>query len=127
MNRTVKIALTIAFLVSAIIAREAFAAITVTGTIPTGGRPVVVIPANGQTGTAGVLKFQFSAPTAGAYTMNFCIGPAANPCGMRDSFVVSVPGGQQRLAVVNASVFVDRVLAVSQGTSSALPYSVTVE
>jgi len=127
MKNTLKIVLAIALVLSVVIVREAFAAITLTGTIPTGQRTVVIIPANGQTGARGTLKFLFSAPTAGAYSLSFCIGPAANPCGTPGAYIVNVPGGQQRLAVVDASFFVDKVLVVGQGTSVALPFSVTVE
>lgn len=105
----------------------AFASITLNGTVPTGQAGFVVIQANKQPKSSGVLKFKFSAPTAGAYTFNFCIGPASNPCGLPTSYVVVVPGGEERLAVVDASFFVNKVLTVSQGTNSPLPFSVTIE
>lgn len=53
--------------------------------------------ANKQPKSSGVLKFKFSAPTAGAYAFNFCIGPAANPCGLPTSYVVVVLGSEERL------------------------------
>lgn len=59
--------------------------------------------------------------------MNFCIGPASNPCGASSDYVVTVPGGQERLAVVEAGVFKKSVLVVTQGTASDLPFSVTIE
>jgi hypothetical protein len=105
----------------------AFASITLNGTVPTGQAGLVVIPANKQPKSSGVLKFKFSAPTAGAYAFNFCIGPASNPCGLPTSYVVVVPGGEERLAVVDASFFVNKVLTVSQGTNAPLPFSVTIE
>jgi hypothetical protein len=99
--------------------------ITLNGTV--GGRtPVVILEANAQSGT-GLLKFKFSAPTAGAYELGFCIGPANNPCGTPNSSVFSVPGGEERLALVNAGVFKNNVLTVSQGTSGPLPFAVTIE
>src|SRR5277367_2273813 len=96
--------------------------ITLNGTIPSGSTPMVVIEANGESGPGGILKFKFSAPKAGAYGMNFCIGPASNPCGTASDYVVTVPGGQERLAVIEAGVFRNSVLVVSQGTSESLPF-----
>jgi hypothetical protein len=40
---------------------------------------------------------------------------------------VTVPGGQERLAVIEAGVFRKSVLVVSQGTADTLPFSVTIE
>jgi hypothetical protein len=110
-----------------LIAQAAFAAITLNGTVPVGQAGLVVIQANKQPKSSGVLKFKFSAPTAGAYALNFCIGPASNPCGSQTSYVVVVPGGEALLAVVDASVFSDNVLTVGQGTNNPLPFSVTIE
>ena len=110
-----------------LIAQTAFAAITLNGTVPVGRAGLVLIQANKQPKSSGVLKFKFSAPTAGAYAFNFCIGPASNPCGLPTSYVVVVPGGEERLAVVDASVFNDNVLTVGQGTNNPLPFSVTIE
>ena len=101
--------------------------ITLNGTIPPGGGPVVILEANGENGTGGPVKFKFSAPQAGAYELGFCIGPASNPCGLSTSYIVNVPGGQERLALVEASIFKTNVLVVSQGTSAELPFSVTME
>jgi hypothetical protein len=101
--------------------------ITLNGTIPASSSPLVIIEANGEGGPGGILKFKFSAPQAGAYTMNFCIGPASNPCGTSTDYVVTVPGGQERLAVIEAGVFRKSILVVSQGTSSDLPFAVTIE
>lgn len=60
----------------------AFASITLNGTVPTGSAGLVIIQANKQAKSSGVLKFKFSAPSAGAHAFNFCIGPASNPCGL---------------------------------------------
>ena len=95
--------------------------------MPSSSTGVTVIQANGETGPGGILKFKFSAPQAGAYTMNFCIGPASNPCGTASDYAASVPGGQERLAVIEAGVFRNSVLVVTQGTSSNLPFAVTIE
>jgi hypothetical protein len=119
--------ISVAFALAAALVQPAFAYITLSGTIPAGTTPVVIIQANHQSGATGVLKFKFSAPTAGSYAFNFCIGPATNPCGLPTSYVVTVPGGQQRLAVVDASVFKDNVLVVAQGTRQPLPFDVTME
>ncbi|HEX9168142.1 MAG TPA: hypothetical protein VF886_04330, partial [Roseiarcus sp.] len=102
--------------------------ITLNGTIP-GSSPdgVVIIQANGENGPGGVLKFKFSAPQAGAYAFNFCIGPASNPCAEASDYVVNVPAGQERLAVVEAGLFKKSILVVTQGTSDDLPFAVTIE
>lgn len=101
--------------------------ITLNGTIPPGGAPVVILEANRESATAGAVKFKFSAPQAGAYSLNFCIGSPDNPCGTSSSYVVQVPGGQERLALVEAGIFRKNVLVVTQGTSEELPFSVTIE
>jgi hypothetical protein len=107
--------------------------ITLTGTIPVGGKPVVILEPNPQIGSGCCpLKFKFSAPLPNAkapvpYTLNFCIGPASNPCGLPTDFVVVVPGGEERLAVVDASIFKNNVLVVGQGTNVPIPFSVTME
>ena len=106
---------------------RASAAISMTGTLPGGTTPIVIIPANGQTGARGPIKLLMGAPTPGAYALSFCIGPASNPCGLSTSFVVNVPGGQQRMAIVDASMFVNNVLVVGQGTTGALPFTITIE
>jgi len=130
MNRTTANAIVAtvgAIVLLTLFVQPVFAAIVLKGTIPTGGAPVVVIQPHKMGAIIGVVKFKFSAPTAGAYTMGFCIGPAANPCGMATSYVVQVHGGKEQLAVVPASMFESNVLAVSQGTSSALPFVVEME
>ena len=124
------LAIAVALALSFLFAREAYAFITFNGTIPAGTTPVVILQANNQPGAAGVLKFKFSAPAhdAGvAYALNFCIGPASNPCGLPTSYVVVVPSGQERLAVVNANVFATNVLVVGQGTKRPVPFAVTME
>ncbi|MGA2483844.1 MAG: hypothetical protein ABSF92_12095 [Candidatus Acidiferrales bacterium] len=123
----VLIAIAVAFVLSTLDIPYAFAAITLTGTLPGGTTPIVLIQPNKQTGTSGVLKFKFSAPKAGNYALDFCIGPATNPCGLPTSFVVNVPGGQERLAVVNASFFANNELVVAQGTTGPIPFEVTIE
>ena len=123
----VLMAAAVMFTLSAVSIQEALAAITLNGTIPGGTKSLVIIQPNKQSPAKGTLKFKFAAPTAGAYSFNFCIGPTLNPCGTATSFVVVVPGGQERLAVVDASIFTDNVLVVGQGTSSALPFVVTIE
>jgi len=125
--KTMVMAAAVMFTLSTVGMQEALAAITLNGTIPPGTKPVVIIQPNKQSAGKGTLKFKFAAPTAGAYGLNFCIGPTANPCGMATSFVVVVMGGQERLAVVDASIFTDNVLVVGQGTMNALPFAVTIE
>jgi len=102
------------------------------GTIPAGTKPVVIIQANKQSGATatGVLKFKFSAPAVNAgvpYAIDFCIGPESNPCGLPSSYVVNVPMGEDRLAVVDASVFATNILVVGQGTRVPVPFVVQIE
>lgn len=118
---------TASLILVSLMAQSAFAAITLNGTVPVGRAGLVLIQANKQPKTSGVLKFKFSAPNAGAYAFNFCIGPAPNPCGLPTSYVVVVHGGEEKLAVVDASVFTNNVLVVAQGTNNPLPFSVTIE
>lgn len=49
----------------------------------------------------------------------------SNPCGEDSDYVV--PGGQERLAVVEPGVFKTSALVVTQGTAEASPFAVTVE
>jgi hypothetical protein len=92
----------------------------------------VILEGNPGVPPGHLVKLKFSAPLPDSeahvdYALNFCIGPAKNPCGLPTSFVVVVPGGQERLAIVDASIFKDNVLTVSQGTSVPMPYAVTIE
>jgi hypothetical protein len=114
--------------------RKQTMSITLTGTIPgtTPPTPVVILEANPHIGSGCPLKFKFSAPLPDSeapvpYALSFCIGPAANPCGLPTSFVVVVPGGQERLAVVDPGTFKTNVLTVGQGTKVPIPFSVTME
>lgn len=108
--------------------------ITLTGTIPSTTPPtqVVILVANPNIGPGCPLKFKFSAPLPDneapvPYALDFCFGPADSPCGPHSSFAVNVPGGQERLAVVDAGILKTNVLAVSQGTKIPIPFAVTIE
>lgn len=111
--------------------RQARAYITLNGMVPVGKNGVVILQAHKLSGTTtDTLKFKFTAPTFNAgvnYALSFCIGPSNNPCGLPTSYVVNVPGGEERLAVVPSSVFANNVLTVGQGTTRPVPYSVTIE
>lgn len=123
-------AITVAFTLSIVYVPEARAYITLNGMVPVGRAGIVILQAHNLTGTTDTLKFKFTAPSFNAgvqYALSFCIGPATNPCGLPTSYVVQVPGGEERLAVVPSSVFVNNVLIVAQGTTRAVPYSVTIE
>jgi hypothetical protein len=123
------IATAVVFTASTLFVQQAFAYITLNGMVPVSSTGLVIIQAHGLGGTTSdALKFKFSAPAINAaYALNFCIGPATNPCGSATSYVVNVPGGQERLAVVPASIFANNVLLVSQGTSRPVPFAVTIE
>lgn len=123
-------AIMIAFALLTICVPEARAYITLNGMVSVGKAGVVILQAHKQAGTTDTLKFKFTAPSFNAgvkYALDFCIGPATNPCGLPTSYVVNVPGGEERLAVVPSSVFANNVLIVAQGTTRPVPYSVTIE
>lgn len=125
------VAISVALALLTLCIPEARAYITLNGMVPVGRNGIVILQAHKLSGaTTDTLKFKFTAPTfnAGvAYALSFCIGPASNPCGLPTSYVVQVPGGEERLAVVPASVFANNVLVVGQGTARPVPYSVTIE
>jgi len=125
------IATAVPFVLVALLVQEAFGYITLNGMVPVGRAGLVILQAHKlDASPSDTLKFKFSAPAfnAGvAYTLNFCIGPASNPCGLPTSYVVTVPGGEERLAAVPASVFKDNVLIVGQGTNRPVPFAVTIE
>jgi hypothetical protein len=124
------LAIVVALAVSTVFVLEASAYITLNGMVPVGPTGLVILQAHNQSGATDTLRFKFSAPAFNAgvkYAISFCIGPATNPCGLPTSYVVSVPGGEERLAVVPASVFEKNVLTVGQGTARPVPYAVTIE
>jgi hypothetical protein len=103
-------------------------AYTIHGTIPPGGKPVVIhlhkpLP-------PGFIRFSFYAPPVNAhvpYAILFCIGPPANPCGLPTDYTVEVPAGQTRIGFVNSGMLRTHIFVVGQGTRVPVPYSVTVE
>ena len=125
------VAISVALALLTLCIPEARAYITLNGIVPVGKNGAVILQAHKLSGaTTDTLKFKFTAPAfnAGvAYTLGFCIGPASNTCGLATSYVVQVPGGEERLAVVPASVFANNVLVVQNPTARPVPYSVTIE
>ncbi len=113
--------------ISAPLVQKAFASLTLNATLPPGTKPTVVVRQSTLTGASGTLKFLFTVPKAGNYAVDFCIGPATNPCGLATSYVVQVMGGGQGFAIVDASVFNNNVLVAVQGTNTPIPISVTLE
>jgi hypothetical protein len=103
-------------------------AYTISGTIPSGRRSVVInlhkpIP-------PGFVRLTMTAPPKNAgvpYDLSFCIGPAANPCGLPTDHDFTVPEGQTRVEVVPATFFSGNIFVVGQGTRVAVPYSVQVD
>jgi hypothetical protein len=78
---------------------------------------------------AGFVQLTLSAPPRNAgvpYTLDFCIGPAANPCALPSSQVFTVFPGQPLVVLVQWYAFSGNVFAVTQGTTVVVPYSVTV-
>jgi hypothetical protein len=103
---------------------------TLKGTIlPT--NPQVILDAHPDIVPPRPVKITVSAPSKAPvpYELSFCIGPRTNPCGMPppQSYVLLVPGGEERTAVVDSGIFKDKVLAVGQGTAVAIEYIVTIE
>jgi len=123
--RTLSKALLIGALAGALPAQAL--AYTISGVIPPGHDPVVINlhkPIR-----PGKLTFTFIAPPKNAgvrYALDFCIGPAENPCGRPDSHVVNVPEGEARTESFNSALFSTNVLVVGQGTREAVPYTVQV-
>jgi hypothetical protein len=124
-------AMVVAFTLPTLFVQQAYAYITLNGVVHSGGNGLVILQAHKLSGGTGTLKFKFSAPTFNAgtrYVLDFCIGPAANPCqSATTSYIVQVPVGEERLAVVDANVFANNVLVVATGTTKPVPFSVTME
>jgi hypothetical protein len=104
-------------------------AYTINGVIPAGTTPVVINLR--QPIRPGLLRFRFYAPPKNAgvpYAIDFCIGPAFNPCGLPapTSHVINVPKGQVRSANFDSGIFATNVFVVGQGTRVPVPYSVQV-
>lgn len=126
------------------LSQGALAQLHITGKAPVGaagsnGGIVVVLPSTQTAGNtnytvSGLLKFKFRAPTTASvthvpYTLGFCVGPAANPCGLTSSIVVSVAGGGPgTFALIDASAFANgNVLAVVNPTSTAVQFDIELE
>jgi len=126
MNPLLVVVVALAF--CTVVVEEVLASVLLKGMVPA-GKEVVILKAHKQSGATDTLKFKFSAPapTPGGYALSFCVGPATNPCGTTTSYVVSVPGGEERLAVIPAAALTNNVLTVGQGTTVALPFEVTME
>jgi hypothetical protein len=78
---------------------------------------------------AGLVQLTLSALPKNAgvpYALDFCIGPAANPCASPGSQVFTVFPGQPLVVMVQWYAFSGNVFAVTQGTTVVVPYSVTV-
>jgi len=126
MRPTLSAVVAVVVLTGVMTTHKTLAKLNLSGTIPPSGS-VVLIPANSRGVPKGVLKLKLSSPDGGA-SLNFCVGPAANPCGDATSFVVNVLPGESKLAVINAADFANgAVLTVGQGTFSTVGYSVSIE
>jgi hypothetical protein len=99
---------------------------TLSGTIPPGRAPVRLelhrpLPHE--------IRLTFYAPPSPAgvpYALNYCLGPASNPCGLPSDRVWVVAEGKSITAVVSATELKTKVLVVGQGTSKPVPYKVQV-
>ena len=77
-----------------------------------------------------LVRLTMSAPPVNAgvsYALTYCIGPAANPCGLPGEWTVEVPAGQTVVRTVPASLFTHKVFVVGQGTKKAVPYKVQID
>lgn len=127
MTRTRNALLTAVAIAAVLSTQPLSAAMSITGTIPTGGAPVVIIATTNRSVPPGVLKLKFSSPSNGA-SLSFCLGLVANPCGLASSLVVRVSPGQEKFAVIDAQEFSHgAVLVVGQGTNVTVGYSVSIE
>ena len=85
----------------------------------------IVMQPTGESGPGGLLKFMFSAPSAGGGELIFNIVPGSNPQGP-GAYSVAVAGGTERLAIVDAGIFKNNVLAVFGHSSAPVPFAVTI-
>ena len=105
-------------------------AYTLAGVIPPSSPPKPVTLHLHQPIPKGLILFIFYAPPVNAgvaYAIDFCIGPAFNPCGLPTSTVVTVPRGQTRILVVESNIFAHNIFVASQGTKKPVPYVVNVK
>lgn len=99
---------------------------TVTGDVTPNSEFIVIRP-TGEPGPKGLVKFMFSAPAAGGGDVIFNIVPGSNPRG-QGVYAVAVPAGKTMLAVVDAGLFKDNVLAVyGESNTAPVPFAVTIE
>jgi hypothetical protein len=116
--------------------KTALAEETITGNVGGGEPSVTVIPANAlhlPMSFSGLLRFKLRAVSTDAqahvpYVMNFCVGPASNPCGLSTSIIYAVPGGTAVLVLLDASAFDhDNVMTVSVGTAATVEFEIDLE
>jgi hypothetical protein len=126
-----KIAVKIAIAAGALCALASHAfAYTLSGVIPPASPPKPVVLHLHTPLPPGRMLLRFYAPPVNAgvnYAIDFCIGPAFNPCGLPTSTTVTVPRGQTRLLVVESSIFTNNIFVAGQGTKRPVPYVVTVQ
>jgi len=106
------------------------AAYTLAGVIPPSSPPAPKVLHLHQPIPPGKILFHFFAPPVNAgvaYAIDFCIGPAFNPCGLPTSTVVTVPRGQTRILVVESNIFAHNIFVAGQGTKKPVPYVVNVK
>ena len=126
MRPTLSAVVAVVALTGVMTTQETLAKLNLSGTVPPASQ-VVLIPANPRGVPKGVLKLKLTSAVGGA-TLGFCVGPAANPCGDATSFVVNVPPGESKLAVINAADFANgAVLIVNNPTASTVGYGINIE
>jgi hypothetical protein len=125
-----KVASTIMIAGAAVFALSAPAsAYTLSGTIPPHAPPKSVV-LHPHIPLPPLVRLTMSAPPVNAgvpYALTYCIGPAANPCGLPNDWAVEVSAGQTVVRTVPASLFTGKVFVVGQGTKKSVPYKVQID
>jgi hypothetical protein len=104
-------------------------AYTLSGTIPPHAPPKSVV-LHPHIPLPPLVRLTMSAPPVNAgvpYALTYCIGPAANPCGLPNDWAVEVSAGQSVVRTVPASLFAGKVFVVGQGTKKSVPYKVQID
>ena len=98
-------------------------AYTLSGTIPPHAPPKSVV-LHPHMPLPPLVRLTMSAPAVNAgvsYALTYCIGPAANPCGLPGEWTADVPAGQTVVRTVPASAFTNKVFASAKAPKNPCP------
>jgi hypothetical protein len=101
-------------------------AYTLSGMIPPGGRVTLRLL---KPLPPGAIKLTMSAPPVNAgvpYAITYCIGSAANPCGLPSDLTFEVGAGKTIVRSVPSHLFTTNMFVVGQGTKKPVPYKVQI-